>query len=134
MIAIQELWTPAGIVLGFQMTLFSWRLSEEARVGADGETPWLAPSDYMNLSGAVVILFSTFLLPAAQLISPKASYIFFGLGTMLFLGSVFSMAGHYQLYRIRGRRMCIWFPKQEKIAMLCSLIASLAYLIVALQR
>jgi len=45
---LKDLWTPAGLILGFQVTLFKWRLERESEVGDKGDIPWLVPSDYIS--------------------------------------------------------------------------------------
>jgi hypothetical protein len=129
---ISDLWTPTGLILGFQMTLFSWRLKEERIVGREGDIPWLTPSDYMNILGMLILLFGIYLLPILGLIEIELAKVLFGLGLFLFVGQAIGTAGHYQLFNRTKPRIFIWFPKQEKIALLLFSVISLIYLIIAL--
>jgi hypothetical protein len=128
---LDALWPPTGVILGFQMTLFSWRLSEEKKVGEKGDIPWLTPSDYTNLSGMLIFVFGVYLLPILGIITTNTSKIFFGLGVFLFIAQAMGTAGHYQLFNRTGHRKFIWFPKQEKVALSIFLIISIIYLIMA---
>jgi hypothetical protein len=41
---LKDLWTPTGLLLGFQVTLFKWRLEREAEVGDKGDIlGWFQP-------------------------------------------------------------------------------------------
>ena len=54
---LKDLWTPAGLILGFQVTLFKWRLERESEVGDKGDIPWLVPSDYISILGMFSFVF-----------------------------------------------------------------------------
>jgi hypothetical protein len=129
---ILDLWTPTGIILGFQMTLFSWRLSEERKVGYKGDIPWLTPSDYMNVLGMLVLLFGVYLMPILDFIDIKLSKVFFGLGLFLFIGQALGTAAHYQLFNRTNKRVFVWFPTQEKVVLILFAIFAIAYFFIAL--
>jgi hypothetical protein len=135
---LKDLWTPAGVILGFQMTSFAWRLAEEAKVRNEGDIPWLVPADYLNLAGMLILVFGVFVGPifpaAAMLPWSKQAVVLFGLGTLLFVGHVFAMAGHYQLFNKtrRGSGMKLtWCPRQEAVTVWCTFGLSALYLILA---
>ena len=135
---LKDLWTPAGIVLGFQVTAFAWRLSEEAAVRNKGSIPWLVPADYMNLIGMLVLVFGVFVAPFFPVgaASPwrETHVVLFGLAALLFVGQVFAMAGHYQLFNrtVKGSEMRLtWFPLQEKIAVAVTFLVGVLYLVLA---
>ena len=52
---LKDLWTPTGLLLGFQVTLFKWRLEREAEVGDKGDIPWLVPADYVSILGMLTL-------------------------------------------------------------------------------
>jgi hypothetical protein len=62
---LKDLWTPTGLLLGFQVTLFKWRIEREANVGDEGDIPWLVPADYVGIGGMLCFLFGVILLPSA---------------------------------------------------------------------
>jgi hypothetical protein len=126
-----QIWTPTGIILGFQMTLFSWRLSEEAKVGDAGDIPWLIPSDYVNILGMLVLVIGVYLLPIMNLVDIGFCKISFGFGAFLFIGQALGTAAHYQLFNISKKRVFVWFPKQEKIVLSCFTILSVIFLIIS---
>jgi hypothetical protein len=127
---LRELWTPTGLLLGFQVTLFKWRLEREASVGDEGDVPWLVPADYVSMFGMLCFVFGVVLLPVSGLVSIGVARGAFGLGTLLFVGQAFGLAGHYQLYNRSKTRQFVWFPMQEKVALTLTVLISLLYVIV----
>jgi hypothetical protein len=130
----KELWTPTGLLLGFQVTFFKWRLEEEARVGSKGSIPWLVPSDYVGVIGMISFVLGVVLLPVAGLIRSSIVHWAFGLGTLLFIGQILGLAGHYQLYNRSEKRQFVWFPLQERIAVAITLLVGLVYSVVFFTR
>ena len=130
--SIESLWGPTGVILGFQMTIFSWRLSEERKVGYRNGIPWLTPSDYLNLFGMLALVSGIYLLPIVGVLSFEVSKIVFGLGVFIFIGYAFGTAAHYQLFNLSKRRDKVWFPTQEKVTLSIVIAVAIAYLIFAL--
>ena len=124
---LKDLWTPTGLLLGFQVTLFKWRLERESEVGDKGDIPWLVPADYVSIVGMLAFVFGTILLPLSGVVSTGFARGAFGLGTLLFVGQALGLAGHYQLFnRSKGRKF-VWFPTQEKVVVGLTVLASLLY-------
>lgn len=48
-IQLTDIWTVAGVLLGFQVTSFAWRVSREVDVGQVRDLTWLPPADILNL-------------------------------------------------------------------------------------
>jgi hypothetical protein len=130
---LKDLWTPTGLLLGFQVTLFKWRLEREAEVGDKGDIPWLVPADYVSIVGMLVFVFGTVLLPLSGVISTGFARIAFGLGTLLFLGQALGLAGHYQLFNRSAGRKFVWFPSQEKTVVFLTGLASVLYVYMSLR-
>jgi hypothetical protein len=130
-IDVKDYWTAGGILLGFQITAFSWRISEESKVAAKGDLVWLPPADYLNLAAMIVTVIGVFVAPAFDLLSSSALRVLFGLSALLFLGHALALAGHYELFTRGKKRTFVWWSRQEKIAMSVVAIVVLAYLIVA---
>lgn len=127
-VELKDLWIPTGLLLGFQVTLFKWRLEREADVGDKGDIPWLVPADYVSIVGMLAFVFGTILLPLSGVASIGFARGAFGLGTLLFVGQALGLAGHYQLFnRTQGRRF-VWFPTQEKVVVGLTVLASLLYI------
>ena len=68
-----ELWTAAGVLLGFQITSFFWRIGREVAVsdrptenGANGtgSATFLNSADYVNLIAMIVLVMGVFILPS----------------------------------------------------------------------
>ena len=130
---LKDLWTPTGLILGFQVTLFKWRLEREAEVGDKGDIPWLVPSDYLSIAGMLILSFGVILLPLSGILSEANARTLFGLGVLFFVGQALGLAGHYQLYNKTKERKFIWFPRQEKIVMFLTLLAAGVYLVLVLR-
>lgn len=129
---LKDLWTPVGLILGFQVTLFKWRLERESEVGDKGDIPWLVPSDYLSIVGMLVLVLGAILLPLSAVFSIKIARISFGLGSLLFVGQALGLAGHYQLYNRSKKRQFVWFPLQERVVILLTLVGATAYLLLVL--
>jgi hypothetical protein len=124
---LKDLWTPTGLLLGFQVTLFKWRLEREAEVGDKGDIPWLVPADYVSIIGMLTFVFCVILLPLSGSVSTGFARGAFGLGSLLFVGQALGLAGHYQLFNRTEVRKFVWFPTQEKMVISLTFIASLVY-------
>ena len=109
---LKDLWTPTGLLLGFQVTLFKWRIEREANVGDEGDIPWLVPADYVGIGGMLCFLFGVILLPSAGITAFPTARVAFGLGSLFFIGQHLSLAAHYQLYNRTKPRRFIWFPPE----------------------
>jgi hypothetical protein len=129
---LKDLWTPTGLLLGFQVTLFKWRIEREAGIGDVRRAPWLAPADYVGIGGMLCFLFGVILLPSAGIIAFPTARVAFGLGSLFFIGQYLSLAGHYQLYNkdIKKMREHVWFHFQEKVLISLTLLVALFYLLV----
>src|SRR5256885_2339925 len=126
-----DLWTAAGVLLGFQFTAFAWRLSEEEKVRAKKSIPWIPPADFLNLAAMVINVAGVFLLPILRLLGSRQATVLLGLAALLFVGHPFAIAGHYQMYDRQDRPRQGYFPHQEKIAITVVLVLAIIYLIVA---
>ena len=131
---LSELLTPTGLILGFQLTLFNWRLEREVEVGDRGDIPWLVPSDYISILGMLAFLIGVILLPILGAVTVRVAKASFGLGALLFVGQTLGLAGHYQLYNRRESRKFVWFPVQEKVVVGGTIVISLIYLFAVLIR
>ena len=128
---IRDLWIPTGLILGFQMTLFKWRIEREVSLIEKGPI-YLVPSDYLSIAGMLCFVFGIFLFPISGILT-KVPPTAFGLGVLLFVGQVLGLAGHYDLYNRRTRR-AEYFPKQERIVIAGTLIVAFLYLVLQFVR
>ena len=125
---LPQIWTAAGVLLGFQVSAFSWRIQQEAHVADRGDISWIPPADYMNLTAMVVTVLGVFVLPVVGLVSDKFAQMMFGLGAILFVGHSFALAAHYELFNRNTTRSYQYCPPQEKRAIVVVVAISLAYL------
>ncbi len=131
---LKDLWIPTGLLLGFQVTLFKWRLEREAAVGDAGDIPWLVPSDYLSIVGMCIFVFGVVLLPVTGLVSVAIGRWSFGLGTLLFMGQTLGLAGHYQLFNRTKKREFVWFPTQERVVLALTVLVAILFLATSLKR
>jgi hypothetical protein len=107
---LQHAWTAAAVLLGFQLTAFTWRLNREVDVHRatrpeDPPQNWLAPSDYLSLFSLLITVVAVFVLPLVfndrPIFKEKAMDYWavraFGLSLILFAGYPFALLGHYNL-------------------------------------
>ena len=127
-----EIWTAAGVLLGFQVTSFLWRIGQEAGTGAKGDITWLPPADMLNLLAMSVLAIGVFVAPLMGAISLAATRLVLGLSVLLFVGHSFALAGHYELYNRHTPRSFDYFPLQEKIAVAATLTVVGAYIGIAI--
>lgn len=122
--------TAAGVLLGFQITAFTWRISREVKV-SESPSPdltWLPVADMFNLASMLTTVFAVFLLPIFNLISINSIKHAFGLALLFFIGFPFTLAGHYELYNWNTPRSMKPFPFQEKLVSVLVCLMILGYL------
>lgn len=128
---LSDLWTAAGVLLGFQITAFAWRISREVEMASQGETSWIPPADFINLISMVITSVGCFVLPGIGVLHVQMAAKLLGLSTLLFVGHTFSLAAHYELFNPRTARSHLYFPLQERIAMSMVAICALVYVVTA---
>ncbi len=124
---LKDLWIPTGLLLGFQVTLFKWRLEREAEVGDKGDIPWLVPADYLGILGMLAFVLGAILLPLSGVAAIGFARSSFGLGALLFVGQALGLAGHYQLFNRSKKRKFVWFPVQERVVVALAILVGLGY-------
>jgi hypothetical protein len=133
-IQLSDIWVAAGVLIGFQVTSFAWRVSREVKVGASGDLTWLPPADILNLVSMLVTVIGVFALPILGLADLTFIKYSFGLAVLLFVGYPFALAGHYDMYNNKTARSYLYFPFQEKVVVVIVTILVVAYVIVAVVR
>jgi hypothetical protein len=131
-IQLPDLWTAAGILLGFQVTSFAARVNREIAVGEKEDITWLPPADIMNLFSMLVLVVGIFILPVLGFAGREFMRYAFGLAMLLFIGYPFALAGHYDMYNKKTRRSYRYFPFQEKVVVTVIAVLAIAYVIIAM--
>ncbi len=127
-IDLSQIWTAAGILVGFQVTSFAWRIAQEAQIADKGDLTWIPPADYLNLLSMVATVLGVFVAPVLGFADTAKAQMWFGLGAILFVGHSFALAGHYELFNPKTKRSYEYFPLQEKVVFFSVAILSIAYL------
>lgn len=125
-----DIWTAAGVLIGFQVTSFVWRISREVEVGKKGDITWLPPADILNLLSMVVTMVGVFILPILDLADLNFMKLSFGLAVLLLVSYPFALAGHYDMYNSKTPRSFLYFPQQEKVVVAIATILVIAYLVI----
>ncbi len=126
---ILTLWSAAAVLIGFQFTVFGWRLQREMGIAAKGERIWLPPAEYLNLT-LLLCTASVFVLPMLRLATIYRAQHLFGLAIILLAGYPFALAGHYGILLNKGREeipgeYAHW---QEKSVMALTILLATLYL------
>jgi len=124
---LSEIWTAAGVVLGFQVTSFLWRISNEVARGSKGDITWLPPADVLNLIAMVVLVVGVFIAPLAGWSLVKSPHKAFGLAVILYVGHCSALAGHYDMFNPRTPRSMKYFPFQERVVVGIVAAVAVAY-------
>jgi hypothetical protein len=132
-IGISDVWEVAARVISVQIAAFAWRVSREVGESDVGDITWLPPADILNLAAMVVAFLGVFLFPILGIGPPRLPELALGLSIVLFVGYPFALAGHYELYT-RGPRTYGPAPRQERIAIVVTVLLAAAYLAVVITR
>jgi hypothetical protein len=120
----------AGVIVGFQVAAFTLRINREIAVGDKGDKTWLPPADYVNLASMTITLVGFFIAPIVGIYGEPTAATALGLSLVLLACYPFALAGHYELFNREARTLPFPpFPHQEKVAIVITLLAVLAYII-----
>ena len=64
--ALADVWVAAGVVIGFQLTAFSWRMNRELSEYETGDR-WFPWADWLNVTSLLVTVGGVFVLPILSL-------------------------------------------------------------------
>ena len=131
-IQVADIWIAAGVMMGFQVTSFAWRISREVSVGETRDLTWLPPADMVNLASMVTIVIGVYLLPILNLVDTIFLKSSFGLAVLLFVGYPFALVGHYDMYNRKTERTYKYFPRQERIVIGIIAFVSIIYIVFSL--
>ena len=98
------LWSAAGVVAGFQIAAFTWRITREISMSDKGESTWLPLADALNLLSLAITLLGVFAAQALGLIDIAPARLLFGWAVVLLACWPLAVAGHYELFNRKPRR------------------------------
>ena len=128
-VQLANIWVAAGIILGFEVTWFTWRISREVKMAGKRERTWLPPADIVNLIAMVVIAIGVFILPILGLIDIDLVKRLFALAVLIFVGYPFALAGHYQLFSAKRKEKQTRCSFQERIVLLVIAALTVIYIV-----
>jgi hypothetical protein len=79
-----------------------------------------------------VTVLGIFVAPVLEIVDMHIIQVILGLVALLYLGYAVALAGHYELFSRGKKRSMVWWPRQEKIAMLHVVIIVTLYLVGAM--
>lgn len=128
-VQLSDIWVAAGIILGFQITWFSWRISREIQMRKRGERTWLPPADIVNLVSMSLIIVGVFILPIFGFKYLNIVKYIFALAVFLIVGHAFALAGHYQLFNKRKKKKQPYCSSQERNVLFILAILTAIYIV-----
>jgi len=128
---VPDVWVPASVVLGFQLTAFSWRIQRELTLRT--RLKWVPPADLLNLASFLVILGGVFVLPSLNLPrNEEFARDAFGLGLLLLGIYPFALMAHYGLHPFGNpEREVTWYSSAEMLAIATAGVLAAAFVVVA---
>jgi len=126
---LADIWIAAGILMGFQIASFSWRVMREATVGDKQQPTWLPPADWVNLVSMLTLVIGVFIMPIVHSVDLNLVKHVFGLALILFAGYPFALAGHYDMYNHKTARGFEYFTLQEKLAIVVIVAVVIVYVV-----
>jgi hypothetical protein len=129
-----EVWVPASVVLGFQLTAFSWRIQRELTLRT--RIKWVPPADFLNLASFGVIVGGVFVLPALDLPrSDEFTRDAFGLGLLLLGIYPFALAAHYRIHPFGNpEEEVTWYSAAEVVGVAIAGVLAVVFVVVAAVR
>src|SRR5687767_13411569 len=93
-----SLWSPALILLGFQLTLLSMRIGREQRMGDAGKPVWIPLAEWLNLGSMMITVFLVIVPSLLGLSDVKFTRFCFAVSVGLLGGYPFALSAHYDLF------------------------------------
>lgn len=129
MTEITTFWQVAGVLLGFQVTAFTFRLNRELQF-EDRRERWFPLADCLNLLSMLITVLFVFLIPIVNRTNFDIDncYIGFGIAMILFVFYPIALVFHYDLHKknkVEGQK---YATRAEKITTIIALIVSIIYL------
>jgi hypothetical protein len=126
---LNDLQQMAGILIGFQITIFTFRITRELNL--DRKQRWFPLPDFINLISVLITVLFIFIYPLKtnKNIDLLLCKDLFGLSILLFVIYPFALVGHYDLFQVPSRRneQQKYITKQEMIVLIIGLFMTVIY-------
>lgn len=148
---LSGVWTAGGILVGFAVTAFTFRIQRESSIRSRSVGPettyWLPPADLLLVIAFVVDLVGVFVIPAIWA-DVRFARLALGLACLMLAGYLPALAGHYDILfgripertharRVRSQREdggYPWATAQELGVLVVVAVACVLYLVFAVSR
>ena len=124
-IDFHDLLVAISVLIGFQVTLFIWRIDREVEKKHE-QRSWLPASDWLGGLSMLCFVGGGLLLPIIGVADIQTAKKLFGLGALLTIGHLFGLVGHYELLTMKVRTHA-WFPRQERCVLSVFAILTILY-------
>ena len=128
LVEIGQLWEAASVLLALQAASIGWRVNRKLAASEKGEPTWLPVADIINLLAMAISVCCVFLAPILGFWSTSGAVRSFGMVLILTMGHAFTLAAHYELFKV-GKRSNTYFPLQERVAAGTTLAVAVVYLV-----
>jgi hypothetical protein len=105
-IDFHDLLVATSVLVGFQVTLFIWRIDREVEKKPEQHS-WLPPSDWLGGLSMLCFVVGGLLLPIVGAVDFQTAKNFFGLGALLTIGHLFGLVGHYETFYDQSAKPCL---------------------------
>ncbi|WP_298141013.1 hypothetical protein [Flavobacterium sp.] len=126
---LNELIEIAGILIGFQLTIFTFRISRELTLKR--KKRWFPLPDFINLLSVFITVLFLFLYPLKNIetYDIRLCQKFFGFSVLLFVIYPFALIGHYEMFSKASKRSFKqkYITKQETFVLIIGGIISILY-------
>jgi hypothetical protein len=135
-LAVADLIAATAIVMGFGVTVITFRLQREAAMEKEGEPMWIARSDWLILLSILVsllfVFFPLFFMPSQFAVVIARAGCFTAI--VLQAGYIPSILAHYRLLFGKGRSgpRKNPEPKERQLVLLFMVLAFLAFIVLVL--
>lgn len=92
------LWSPALILLGFQLTLLAMRIGREQKTGDAGRPVWIPLAEWLNLGSMMITVFLVLVPSLLGLADVKFTRFCFAASLALLGGYPLALSAHYDLF------------------------------------
>ena len=130
--ALNNFWQVAGVLLGFQVAAFTFRLNRELQF-KDRTERWFPLADCLNILSMLITVVFVFAIPIAQRrnLNIDSCYFWFGVAMIIFIFYPIALVAHYDLIGQKRDKAQKYLTTQEIFVVLTAIVATIIYSIYA---
>jgi len=129
---LNELLQAAGFLIGFQLTIFTFRMTRE--LSLERQKRWFPVPDFINIISVLITVIFVFLYPLKNIdtFDISLSQKLFGFAVLLFSIYPFILIAHYDFFSKSSKRNSDqkYVTTQETIALVIGGLISILYFVI----